>query len=58
MIAGLDAKEIARVLNLSPSHIYNSRSNIRRKLEIPKEQSIEDWVIANVVDVQSDRSEA
>lgn len=58
MIAGLDAKEIARVLKLSPSHIYNSRSNIRRKLEIPKEQSIEDWVIANAVTIQSDRSEA
>jgi DNA-binding CsgD family transcriptional regulator len=58
MIAGLDAKEIARVLKLSPSHIYNSRSNIRRKLEIPKEQSIEDWVIANAVNIQSDRSEA
>lgn len=58
MIAGLDAKEIARILNLSPSHIYNSRSNIRRKLEIPKEQSIEDWVIANAVNIEPGHSSA
>ena len=51
MMAGFDAKEIARVMNLSPSHVYNSRSHIRRKLEIPKEQSITDWVINHAVKV-------
>jgi len=56
MIAGFDAKEIARVMNLSPSHIYNSRSNIRRKLEIPKEQSIKDWVISRTVQLAANSS--
>lgn len=56
MIAGFDAKEIARVMNLSPSHIYNSRSNIRRKLEIPKEQSIKDWVISRTVQIAANSS--
>jgi DNA-binding CsgD family transcriptional regulator len=56
MMAGFDAKEIARVMNLSPSHIYNSRSNIRRKLEIPKEQSIKDWVISRTVQIAANSS--
>ena len=37
MIAGFDAKEITRVVHLGPSHVYNSRSSISKKLEIPKE---------------------
>jgi hypothetical protein len=56
MIAGFEAKEIARVMNLSASHIYNSRSNIRRKLEIPKEQSIKDWVISHTVQIAASSS--
>jgi tetratricopeptide (TPR) repeat protein/DNA-binding CsgD family transcriptional regulator len=56
MIAGFEAKEIARVMNLSASHIYNSRSNIRRKLEIPKEQSIKDWVISRTVQIAPNSS--
>lgn len=49
LISGFDAKEIARMLKVSPSHVYNSRSHIRRKLDIPRSATIEDWVLSNAV---------
>ena len=47
MLAGFGAKEIARLLKVGPAHIYNARSKIRQKLDIPKDMTIDDWVIAN-----------
>jgi len=46
MLARFDAKEIARIMKVSPAYIYNSRSKIRQKLEIPRDLAIEDWVIS------------
>ena len=46
LLSGFEAKEIARMMKVSPPYIYNSRSHIRRKLEIPKSMSIEDFVIS------------
>ena len=49
LISGFDAKEIARMLKVSPSHVYNSRSHIRRKMDIPRSATIEDWVLSNTL---------
>jgi DNA-binding CsgD family transcriptional regulator len=37
-------KEIAHQLQVGSGYVYNSRSTIRKKLNIPKESSLEDWV--------------
>lgn len=42
--SGFDAKEISRSLDMAPEYIYNLRSRIRKKLQIPKEQPFEVWV--------------
>ena len=54
LLSGFEAKEIARMMKVSPPYIYNSRSHIRRKLEIPKSMSIEDWVVANAEKIKID----
>ena len=54
LLSGFEAKEIARMMKVSPPYIYNSRSHIRRKLEIPKPMSIEDWVVANAEKIKID----
>lgn len=48
ILSGFDAKEIARLLKFSISHIYNTRSKIRLKLGIPENDSIEDWLLQHV----------
>ena len=47
LLDGFEAKEIARMMKVSPAYIYNSRSKIRQKLDIPRDLTIEDWVISN-----------
>lgn len=54
LLAGFEAKEIARMMKVSPPYIYNSRSHIRRKLEIPKSVSIEDFVIGYAEKIKQD----
>tara|TARA_Y100000385_G_scaffold238905_1_gene254056 strand:+ start:341 stop:1939 length:1599 start_codon:yes stop_codon:yes gene_type:complete len=44
MLEGTPTKEIAHQLKVSSGYLYNSRSAIRQKLNIPKESSIERWV--------------
>jgi len=34
------------MMKVSPAYIYNSRSKIRQKLDIPRDFTIEDWVIS------------
>jgi DNA-binding CsgD family transcriptional regulator len=41
---GIPTKEIAHQLKVSSGYVYNSRSAIRKKLNIPKESSIKPWV--------------
>lgn len=41
---GIPTKEIAHQLKVSSGYLYNSRSTIRKKLNIPKESSITLWV--------------
>jgi hypothetical protein len=42
------------MMKVSPAYIYNSRSHMRRKLQIPKSMSIEDFVIARADKVKQD----
>lgn len=44
LAAGFDAKEISRIMEVSPEYIYNVRSRIRTKLEIPASERLEDWL--------------
>lgn len=44
LAAGFDAKEISRIMEVSPEYIYNVRSRIRTKLEIPAAERLEDWL--------------
>lgn len=44
LAAGFDAKEISRIMEVSPEYIYNVRSRIRTKLEIPAAVRLEDWL--------------
>jgi DNA-binding CsgD family transcriptional regulator len=43
-LEGTPTKEIAHQLKVSSGYLYNSRSAIRKKLNIPKESSITLWV--------------
>ena len=43
-LEGIPNKEIAHQLQVSSGYIYNSRSAIRKKLDIPKESSIRKWI--------------
>ena len=43
---GFDAKEIARLMKVSTGYVYNVRSRIRMKLEIPEEQNLTSWLKA------------
>ncbi len=43
IIAGKGSKEIAQMTNRSPASIYNMRSSIRRKLNIPEGVELEGW---------------
>jgi DNA-binding CsgD family transcriptional regulator len=45
LIGGFDAKETARMLKVTPSHVYNMRSAIRIKLNIPREEKISHWLM-------------
>lgn len=44
LAAGFDAKEISRIMEVSPEYIYNVRSRIRAKFEIPTGMRLEDWL--------------
>jgi len=41
---GFDAKEIARLMKVSTGYVYNVRSRIRIKLEIPEEVNLNAWL--------------
>jgi DNA-binding CsgD family transcriptional regulator len=43
-LEGLSSKEISHQLRVSTGYVYNSRSAIRKKLGIPKEKSIRNWI--------------
>ena len=45
ILGGFHAKDIARLLKCSTSHIYNTRSKIRLKLNIDEGESIEDFLL-------------
>lgn len=51
LIGGFDAKETARMLQVTPSHVYNMRSAIRIKLDIPREEKISHWLMQHYPDV-------
>lgn len=48
ILSGFHAKDIARLLKCSASHIYNTRSKIRIKLNIPEGESIENFLIKEI----------
>ena len=41
--AGFDSKEIARMENVTSEYVYNVRSRIRKKLNIPPDIELNDW---------------
>lgn len=43
---GYTAKESSILLHVSSGHIYNMRSSIREKLQLPKNEEITDWLQA------------
>lgn len=43
-LEGLSSKEISHQLRVSTGYVYNSRSAIRKKLNISKESSIRQWI--------------
>ena len=43
-IMDMPTKEIAHQLRVSPGHVYNIRSAIRQKLEIPVDTRLESWL--------------
>ena len=45
ILAGFDAKESSRILDVTPEYIYNLRSRIRGKLEIPSGVKMEAWLL-------------
>ena len=50
MDAGYSAKEIATMLNVSPGHIYNLRSLIRKKLNLKENESLLDCLDRKAAD--------
>lgn len=44
MKIGLGNKEIAKILNITPESLKKSRYRIKKKLELPKEQSLSNYV--------------
>lgn len=44
ILAGFDAKESSRILDVTPEYVYNLRSRIRGKLEIPAGVKMEAWL--------------
>lgn len=45
-LQGMTPKEIARFKGVSGFHIYNVRSKVRRKLEVPENMELEDFLRA------------
>jgi len=43
-VRGIHAKEIAHQLNMSNGHLYNTRSIIRGKLEMPEDANFVTWI--------------
>jgi DNA-binding CsgD family transcriptional regulator len=41
IVQGLAPDDIARMMHCTPKHIYNLRSNIRKRLDLPKEADLE-----------------
>lgn len=41
--AGFESKEIARIQNVTSEYVYNVRSRLRKKLNIPNDVEISDW---------------
>lgn len=48
VLGGFHSKDIARLLKCSTSHIYNTRSKIRIKLDIDDGESIEDFCLKHI----------
>lgn len=48
ILGGFHSKDIARLLKCSTSHVYNTRSKIRIKLNIDDGESIEDFLLKHV----------
>lgn len=46
----MPTKEIAHQLRVSPGHVYNIRSAIRQKLEIPADTRLEAWLSSRLED--------
>jgi len=46
----MPTKEIAHQLRVSPGHVYNLRSAIRQKLEIPADARLEPWLTSQMED--------
>ena len=42
-LAGLGTKAIAASSNRSPASVYNIRSRIRQKLNVPEDMSLDEW---------------
>ena len=42
--SGRTSKEIAQVLDLSVSYVYNVRARLRKKLNVPDEKLLEQWI--------------
>jgi len=44
IVKGVHAKEIANQLNMSAGYVYNTRSAVRKKLNMPEEANFVTWV--------------
>jgi tetratricopeptide (TPR) repeat protein/DNA-binding CsgD family transcriptional regulator len=43
-----NAGECAKMLNCTKSHVYNLRSSVRKKLDLPETISLKTWVVENM----------
>lgn len=43
-----NAQECAKMLSCTKSHVYNLRSSVRKKLDLPESISLKSWVVENM----------
>jgi len=45
---GNDPKELSRLTGWTPGHVYNIRSNLRKKLGVPSNVQLDDWLLTKL----------
>jgi hypothetical protein len=45
---GNDPKELSRLTDWTPGHVYNIRSNLRKKLGVPSNVQLDDWLLTKL----------